>query len=156
MSDSDIVRLCQRFIDTLAHVRLLNMRVIHGEKNRVTLELPVQEKLINVQGNGYMLGGVLTTLVDTACSCSTLSALPDFELAPTLDLRIDHMRTPVQEEPLFVDAECYRVTRNVMFTRAVVYQSSPEEAIATTMATFMRLGPEYASSELKALVTGKS
>ncbi|MBV0932009.1 PaaI family thioesterase [Marinobacterium weihaiense] len=129
---------CRRFLAAQPHMRKLGIRVIQAQQSRVTLVLPVQSQLISEGLDTYLHGGVLTTLVDAASSASTLCALEAFELCPTLDLRIDHMRTPVQSQPLYVAAECYRVTRSVLFTRASVYQEDPSRPMAYGIATFMR------------------
>jgi acyl-coenzyme A thioesterase PaaI-like protein len=83
-----------------------------------------------------------------------LCALDRFELCPTLDLRIDHMRTPAQSQPLYVSAECYRVTRSVLFTRASVYQDDPERPVAYAIATFMRPEGGSIESEFRRLIEG--
>lgn len=154
MRNPEIEQRCQRFLDALVHVRKLGLRVVRADERRVTLVLPVQDQLNCSQTQTYLLGGALTTLIDTASAVSTLCVLPEFELAPTLDLRIDHMRTPAHRQPLYVRAECYRTTRSVMFTRATVYQESFDQPIAFGIGTFMRLGAEVVDEQMKALVEG--
>ena len=41
-----------------------------------------------LKSQGIIHGGALTSLMDTACGMSTLCVLPEFEVCPTLDLRI--------------------------------------------------------------------
>lgn len=154
MRNPEIEARCQRFMDALAHIRKLGLRVIQADERKVTLVLPVQDQLSSHETNTYLLGGALTTLIDTASAVSTLCVLPEFELAPTLDLRIDHMKTPAHRQPLYIQAECYRTTRSVMFTRATVYQESVDQPIAFGIGTFMRLGPDVVDAEMKALVEG--
>ncbi|MBA4502138.1 PaaI family thioesterase [Marinobacterium marinum] len=145
---------CTRFLHAQPHMQKLGIRLIKAEKNAATLVLPVQSQLISKVLDTYLHGGVLTTLVDAASSVSTLCALERFELCPTLDLRIDHMRTPVQSQPLYVSAECYRVTRSVLFTRASVYQESPSRPVAYAIATFMRPGDGNTDSAFRAMIEG--
>lgn len=145
---------CQRFLQALAHMRKLQMRVVKADDKSVTVVLPVQDQLINHSFDTYMHGGVLTTLVDTASSLSTIPALQEYELCPTLDLRIDHMSTPVLTQPLYATAECYRATRNVLFTRATVYQENPQKPVAYAIATFMRPGEGNTDPAFKAMVDG--
>lgn len=149
-----ILAKCQRFIDALAHMRKLNLRVIQADQKRVVIVLPVQSMLLCPEGVDYTHGGVLTTLVDTACSLSTLTVLAEYELCPTLDLRIDHMSTAALSRPLYAQAQCYRVTRNVLFTRASVYQDDPQRPVAHALATFMRPEPGNTDTDFKAYVDG--
>lgn len=155
MSNPEIEARCQRFMDALAHIRKLGLRVIKANEHRVVLVLPVQDQLNGGQPNTYLLGGALTTLIDTASAVSTLCALPEFEIAPTLDLRIDHMKAPSRNQPLYIQAECYRTTRSVMFTRATVYQTSVDDPVAFGIGTFMRLGPEASDPKMRAVVEGQ-
>lgn len=149
-----ILEKCRRFIGALAHMRKLQMQVIKADEKSVTVVLPVQDQLVSAAFDTYMHGGVLTTLVDTASSLSTIPALKEYELCPTLDLRIDHMSTPVVSQPLYAHAECYRVTRNVLFTRATVYQENPGKPVAYAISTFMRPGAGNTDPAFKLIVDG--
>lgn len=156
MTPEDYAGRCTRFLNAQPHMVKLGVRLVCAEKGRATLVLPVQPQLMNAALDTYLHGGVLTTLVDAASSVSTLCALDAFELCPTLDLRIDHMRTPVQNQPLYVQAECYRITRSVLFTRASVYQQDPERPVANAVATFMRPEAGATDSAFRALIEGES
>jgi acyl-coenzyme A thioesterase PaaI-like protein len=136
----------QKFVEALPHGRLLNLQVVEVAPSRAVMMLPVHPELICQETNGYTLGGVMTTLVDTGSALATLCAMGTLEIAPTLDLRIDHMASPVLDKPLYVAAECYRKTKDVLFTRATIYQDSPDEPIAYAIATFMRLGKDAGAS----------
>ena len=78
--------------------------------------------------------------MDTTCGISTVCVLPEFEICPTLDLRIDYMRPAQPHKDVFGFAECYRVTENVIFTRGYAYQDDPSEPIAHVVGAFMRMG----------------
>lgn len=156
MNPIDYAGRCTRFLEAQPHMRRLGIRLVKAGKGRALLVLPVQSQLISPVLDTYLHGGVLTTLVDAACSVSTLCALDRFELCPTLDLRIDHMRTPIQKQPLYISAECYRVTRSVLFTRASVYQESPDRPVAYAIATFMRPEEGRTESAFRALIEGDS
>lgn len=154
MANDDYLGRCRRFLQAQPHMRKLGIRPIRAEAGKATLVLPVQAQLVNQALDTYLHGGVLTTLVDAASSVSTLCALERFELCPTLDLRIDHMRSPVQSQPLYVSAECYRVTRSVLFTRASVYQDDPSRPVAYAIATFMRPDQDASASAFHAMIEG--
>ena len=146
---------CTRFLNAQPHMRKLGIQLVKAAPREAVLVLPVQPQLVSDVLDTYLHGGVLTTLVDAASSVSTLCALDEFELCPTLDLRIDHMRTPAQSQPLYVQAECYRITRSVLFTRASVYQASPEKPVANAVATFMRPEPGSTDTAFRAMIEGQ-
>jgi hypothetical protein len=55
----------------------------------------------------------------------------------TLDLRIDYMRPATPRQPVFARAECFRKTHSIAFVRGSAYHESPDDPIATTIATFV-------------------
>ncbi len=152
MTPDEYAGRCTRFLQAQPHMRKLGVELVHAEASKVTLQLPVRPELVSGALETYLHGGVLTTLVDAASSVSTLCALEAFELCPTLDLRIDHMRIPSETRPVFVDAECYRITRSVLFTRALVYQDDKSNPIANAVATFMRPESGPAETDFRRLI----
>ncbi|GAB6387363.1 PaaI family thioesterase [Stutzerimonas marianensis] len=140
MSDSLILQRTQRFLSLLRHCQVLGMRVQHADAKGLTLCLPYSEKIISDPESGFVHGGAITTLMDTTCGISTVCALADLEICPTLDLRIDYMHPAEPGHDLFGFAECYRVTPTVIFTRGVAYQRDIEQPIAHVVGTFMRMG----------------
>jgi uncharacterized protein (TIGR00369 family) len=140
MSDSLILERAQRFLSALRHCQVLGLTVHAIDSQRLTLRLPYSRQIIGNPETGVIHGGAITTLMDTTCGISTLCVLPDFEICPTLDLRIDYMRPAEPNKDVFGVAECYRVTPNIIFTRGFAYQDDPEQPIANVVGTFMRMG----------------
>ncbi len=56
---------------------------------------------------------------------STLCVLPQFEVCPTLDLRIDYMHAAEPHKDVYGFAQCYRVTPDVIFTRVSPTRTTP-------------------------------
>jgi len=81
--------------------------------------------------------GVIATLVDGSCGLALLGHLGRFEPIATLDLRIDYLRPATAHQSVIARATCYKVTRNVAFTRAVAYHDDPDDPIAHSVGTFM-------------------
>ena len=50
---------------------------------------------------------------------------------------IDYLKPAEPGKSVIGKATCYKVTRNVAFTRAVAYQDDPENVIAHSVGTFM-------------------
>lgn len=142
MSDSTLMAMAERFLSALKHCQLLNMRVGQADANGMTLVLPWSPAIVGNPQTGAVHGGALTTLMDTTCGMATLCVLPRFEVYPTLDLRIDYMHPAEAGKDIYGHAQCYRVTRDVIFTRGTAYQDDPDQPICQVVGTFMRLGQE--------------
>ncbi len=82
-----------------------------------------------------------------------ISVLPDFELCPTLDLRVDYMRPAEPLLPVYAKAVAHRVTKNIIFTRCEAYQENGE-TIANCVAAFMRIGSETLPRGFRDMITG--
>ncbi|WXL27496.1 PaaI family thioesterase [Ectopseudomonas mendocina] len=140
MSTNPIFERAQLFLSALRHCQVLAMSVHSAEPQGLTLKLPYSPNIVGNPETGVIHGGAITTLMDTTCGISTVCVLPDFEICPTLDLRIDYMRPAEPHKDVFGFAECYRVTPNVIFTRGYAYQDDPAQPVAHVVGTFMRMG----------------
>lgn len=140
--DARLVAMAERFLSAIRHCQLLQMRVHQADASGMTLVLPWSPSIVGNPQTGAVHGGALTTLLDTTCGMATLCALPQFEVCPTLDLRIDHMHPAQPGKDIYAHALCYRVTRDVIFTRGTAYQDDPGQPICQVVGTFMRLGQD--------------
>ncbi|WP_426811163.1 PaaI family thioesterase [Pseudomonas sp. WOUb67] len=142
MSETTLMPMAERFLSALKHCQLLQMRVAQADGDGMTLVLPWSPGIVGNPQTGAVHGGALTTLMDTTCGMATLCVLPRFEVCPTLDLRIDYMHPAEAGKDIYGHAQCYRVTRDVIFTRGTAYQDDPDQPICQVVGTFMRLGQE--------------
>ena len=140
MSTNPVLERAQRFLSVLRHCQVLGLQVQDATAEGLTLRLPYSPQIVGNPETGVIHGGAITTLMDTTCGISTVCVLPEFEICPTLDLRIDYMRPAEPNKDVFGFAECYRVTENIIFTRGYAYQDNPEEPIAHVVGAFMRMG----------------
>lgn len=140
MSDSSILGRAQQFLTVLRHCQVLGMQVQEATAAGLTLRLPYSEQIVGNPETGVIHGGAITTLMDTTCGISTVCVLAEFEICPTIDLRIDYMRAAAPNKDVFGFAQCYRVTPNIIFVRGYAYQDDPSEPIAHVVGTFMRMG----------------
>lgn len=122
----------------IPHSQLLGIQFVHGERGRATLMLPYKPELIGNRKTGVLHGGVITTLIDNASGLSIYSLLDQAEAIATLDLRIDYLRPATPGLPVYCMAECYRLGRQIAFTRATAYQEDNSQPVAYSVATFMR------------------
>ena len=138
----------------LRHCQVLGLTVEQADMDGLVIQLPYSDLIIGNPVTGVVHGGAITTLMDTCCGISTVCYLEDFEICPTLDLRIDYMHPAEPGKPIFGFAECYRVTPPVIVTRGVAYQDNREEPIAHVVGTFMRMGKTALSAGQAKLLQG--
>ncbi|MET0610443.1 PaaI family thioesterase [Pseudomonas caspiana] len=140
MNETLVFERAKRFLSALPHCQVLGLQVVSADANGMTLVLPYSEKIIGDPQTGVIHGGALTSLMDSACGISILCVLAEFEVCPTLDLRIDYMSAATPHQDVFGFAQCYRVTPEVLFIRGFAWQDDPQQPIAHVVGTFMRLG----------------
>lgn len=145
---SEIELRARNFLSALRHCQHLQMTVEQADQQGLVLRLPYSEQIVGNPVTGVIHGGAITTLMDTCCGISTVCYLPEFEICPTLDLRIDYMYPAEPGKPIFGFAECYRVTPTVIFTRGIAYQDDRAQPIAHVVGTFMRMGKAVDQADL--------
>jgi uncharacterized protein (TIGR00369 family) len=103
----------------------------------VVLKVPYRPELVGDPDTGVIAGGVVTTLLDSACGWATAAALTEPTSIATLDLRIDYMRPAEPGRDILATAHCYKLTRSVAFVRAVAYDVDPSDPVAAAQAAYM-------------------
>ena len=142
MTENPLLERAKRFVSALRHCQVLGIAAHHASEEGITLVMPYAAHLVGDPQTGVIHGGALTSLMDTACGMATLCVLPEFEVCPTLDLRVDYMHPAEPHKPVYGFAQCYRVTTDVIFTRGTAYQDDPDQPICQVVGTFMRLGQD--------------
>ncbi|WP_166263763.1 PaaI family thioesterase [Marinobacter caseinilyticus] len=153
MNNETRLRRVKRFIATLNQARELGLTVTEAQEGSLTLCLPYSERIIGYPDTRVIHGGAITTLMDTASGSVMICVLPEFELCPTLDLRMDYMRPAVPDKPVYARAQAYRVTRNIIFTRCEAFQDDGE-TVAQCVGTFMRIGQAATPKSYRDLIVG--
>lgn len=145
MADDLKLRFARAFADGVPHNRALGMQILEMGKATALFELPYDLKLVGNPDTGVIHGGAITALLDGASGAAVFAALTEMVPIATLDLRIDYLRPAEVDRAVLARATCYKMTRNVAFTRAVAYHDDPENPIAHSVGTFMvstRGGPK--------------
>ena len=109
------------------------------EDGKVTLALPFKPELVGDPFSRVLHSGVATTLADMAGAMAIFARFSKRESVATLDLRLDYLRPALPDTPLYCEAECYRLTGQIAFTRGIVYQDDRQKPVAHAVATYMRL-----------------
>ncbi|WP_104202086.1 PaaI family thioesterase [Billgrantia saliphila] len=128
-----------RFVTVIPHTRGLGLDVVSVDPPEVIMRLPWQDALLGDVERGLVHGGVLTMLLDTVCGSAVLCGLPEPEVCPTLDLRVDHYRPAVAGMAILAEARVVRVTASMVFTEGTLWQT-PGRTIARGIGNFVRLG----------------
>jgi uncharacterized protein (TIGR00369 family) len=138
MAEGDkALRASRGFVDAIPHNAALGFQVLEFKKAEVVFLLPYDAKLVGNPDTGVLHGGAITALLDACSGAAVFSALPALMPIATLDLRIDYNRGGDPGRDIKCRATCYKVTRNVAFTRAVAYHDDEADPIATSAGTFM-------------------
>ncbi len=153
MNDETRINRVNRFVNTLNQARELGLTAREAGEGYLVMELPYSDKIIGNPDTGVIHGGAITTLMDTTSGSVMICALDEFELCPTLDLRVDYMRPAEPHIPVFARAETYKITKNIIFTRCEAYQEGGE-TIANCVGAFMRIGKEATPKSYRDLITG--
>jgi uncharacterized protein (TIGR00369 family) len=120
-----------------AYIAGIGAEVIEVAGGRSKMRLPWAEHLVGDPDTGILHGGVITGLLDHACGMSVGTALREHRPYATLDLRIDYMKAARPHADVFVEAECLKVTHEIVFARGIAYQDSRDAPIAIATGTFM-------------------
>ena len=127
----------QWFSDTIPHNRALGLKVVAVRRGFASMRLDWREELVGNPETGVLAGGPLTAMLDGCCGMSVATMLTEPAPFATLDLRIDYVRPAAPGQAVIAEAECYRITRSVAFTRAFAHQGDAKDPVAAAAGTFM-------------------
>ncbi len=116
----------------------LGMHLFGFNGDQLCIGLPWTPTLIGNPAQGSVHGGVITAMIDQAFGASVFKKIRRREAIATVELRIDYMRPAQPHKDIFCRAECYRVTRQIAFTRGDIFQDDPDRPLAHSVGTFMR------------------
>ena len=135
------LQICKRFVETVRHSMELGLEVVSAVERRVRVRMAWQEKLVGNPDTRVIHGGAVFALMDQAGGLANACAsYPHYEITPTIDMRVDHLRAPAPGEAVVCEAECYRLSQHVTFVRMRVFgENAPDEELATGLATYMRM-----------------
>jgi uncharacterized protein (TIGR00369 family) len=139
--NSIIDGLNQKFVQRTPHMREIGARITAVSSGRGSMTLPARPEWVGDPQRAQLHPGALTVLADSTCGLAVGTALTERAPYATLDLRMDYLRPAGPEHDVHCDAHCFRLTRNVAFVRAEVYQGDREQPIAVAQASFMLSTP---------------
>lgn len=131
----DKAAFASKFIEALPHARALGMRLTTLGEGVAGIEMGYAEHLVGDPKTGVIHGGAVSALMDTCCGAAVMS-LPGAVSTATIDLRIDYMRPATPQQTIRTHAECYHVTRTVVFVRATATDDTDDPPVATATGAF--------------------
>jgi uncharacterized protein (TIGR00369 family) len=135
--DEQRLRMISGFSSGVPHNRALGMEILEMGQGVAVFRLPYDVRLVGHPDTGTLHGGAITALLDGTSGAAVFAALTDLVPIATIDLRIDYLRPADVGQAVIARATCYKMTRNVAFTRAVAYHDDPDDPIAHSVGTFM-------------------
>ena len=117
---------------------LIGARMASIEPGRCEIELPFREDL--TQQKGYLHGGIVGMIADTACGYAAYSLMPASASLVTVEYKINIL-APGRGERLLARAEVIKSGRTLSITRGEVYaeQSGAQTLCAVMQQTLMML-----------------
>lgn len=125
------------------------------DADEIRVRVPFQPVLVGDTGWNVVHSGLLVILLDSLCGISIIQKLAVPSAIATLDLRVDYLRAVPADEDMYVTANCYKIGRNVGFSRGVIYTSDPSDPAAIANGTFM-LGTAGDPPPMAAMLKGQS
>lgn len=152
LNNNQKAQLLNKMGKYIPHTHLLGICLVQVDGEELTMRMPYQQELVGDPETGTLHGGALTVLLDQTLGMSAIcsdSLKPS--VAPTLDLRIDHLGVAPAGMDILATAKVYKVTRKIIFVEGVAYCESRDKPIARAMGTWVRL----AEVDLTSLVGSK-
>lgn len=133
---ADKVKIASQFIQAIPHSRALGMTLTDIGDGRAEIVMPYDARFVGDPETGVIAGGAVSALMDTCCGAAAMSHPSSPSGTATIDLRIDYMRPATPGQAITTRAECYHITRNVAFVRAVAMDEDEDRPVATASGAF--------------------
>ena len=137
MSDDLTTELSSRLERSSFHT-WAGMEVVSAAAGEVTVAMDVEERHVNLQG--FVHGGMLAILADTACGLSIRSAMEPGRLHVTADLDI-HFLAPAGPGRLLGRGHAVKVGRSLAFAEASI-EDNEGRLLARAQSRFSVRGTE--------------
>jgi uncharacterized protein (TIGR00369 family) len=130
----------ETFVAATPFGRELGLALVSASEAGCVLRLPYRAEIVGNTDNGALHVGALFSLADSAFGLAVLRKAGAARGFATLDLRIDHLRRSGPGLDVFCEAECYKITRDLAFIRAVLHEGEPAAPLATAVGIFVFTG----------------
>jgi uncharacterized protein (TIGR00369 family) len=153
MTPQDFYDMLRRtYATSVPHVGELGIELIRVDGRAVEARLPSKPEFLGDVEHQLIHTGVVTTLIDSICGLALIAHIGKPTRIATLDLRVDYLRPSRPGKDLNCRAECYRLTEQIAFLRAEVWQNDPATPVASGMGAFMRTARPGEDGRLSGLI----
>lgn len=153
MSNENFCNALRRSYPTsVPHVGELGIELTRLDAEAAEARLPCRPEFLGDTEHQLIHTGIVTTLIDSVCGVALLAHIGKPMRIATLDLRVDYLRPSRPGKDLVCRAECYRLTEQIAFLRATVWQDDPAAPVASSLGTFMRTARPGEGSERSGLL----
>lgn len=123
----------------IPHMQEIGLELLSVTGESVEMRLPYRDAWLGDIAHRLIHPGILTTLADSGTGLAVMAHIGRLEAIATLDLRMDYLHPAIAGHALHCRARCYRMTTNIAFARAELWQAhEPQRVIATAQGVFMR------------------
>jgi uncharacterized protein (TIGR00369 family) len=136
--DAFLAAVAERMVRQTPQAVALGIEFVSAEPDVGIMKVGYRADLVGDPHTGVLAGGVITTLLDHVCGLAVSGR--NGGGSATLDLRIDYMRPAEPGRDVFARAHCYKLTHSIAFVRAIAYEDTPEDPIATAQGAFVLAG----------------
>ena len=112
--------------------RTLGLELKEVTPGKAIFEATVRPDLLQ---NQMLHGGVLASIVDSACAVSAISLVFPKYYAVTINLQVSYLR-PVMHGRFRAEGKCIKAGKNVFFCEAAVFDES-QELVCTAVSQLM-------------------
>ena len=126
------------FYAEIPHHKAIGLEAVAANGDEAWMRIAYDPRFVGNPDTGGLHGGLVTTMMDATGGLAVLASVPKGTPVATLDLRLDYLRGAEPGLALIGWAKCYKLTRNVAFTRGVAHEEgNPDDPIANFIATYM-------------------
>ena len=137
-SEETLQKMAEMMIEMVPFSKFLGISVDKIEHGKVFGHTAYDKRFETEQESGIMHGGAVTTAIDNLSGLAALTLSVPPQPLVTLDLRIDYNCAPDLHKDIYIEAECYRTTKNVSFVRSLAHNGNRDDVIAHSVSVFMR------------------
>lgn len=137
--DSEMQHYETRVRESFSRQRLMTLigaRLVHVLPGEVVIDLPFRDDL--TQQHGFLHGGIVTTVLDSAAGYAALSLMPPDAAVLTVELKVN-LLAPAEGELLQARGRVIRRGRTltVCEANAVMISGGNEKSVATMLTTMI-------------------
>lgn len=132
----NIITRVQDSFDKQALMTTMGARMAEVAQGRVVIELPFNPAL--TQQHGFLHGGTVAAVLDSACGYAGLSVMDDDSAVLTVEFKVNYLRPAIGDLFRF-EGQVVNAGKTLVLTEGRAYGISPngEKLIATMSATMM-------------------